>query len=517
MKFKELKLSPELLLAVERAGFEEATPIQEQTIPLALDGKDVIGQAQTGTGKTAAFGLPMLNKIDATNNALQGLVIAPTRELAIQTQEELYRLGRDKKIRVQAVYGGADIGRQIRGLKDRPHIVVGTPGRMLDHINRHTLKLETVETLVLDEADEMLNMGFLEDIEKIISKVPEQRQTLLFSATMPDAIKKIGVKFMKAPEHVKIKAKEMTADLIDQYYVRAKDYEKFDIMTRLFDVQTPDLAIVFGRTKRRVDELARGLEARGYKAEGIHGDLSQQKRMSVLRSFKRGDLDILVATDVAARGLDISGVTHVYNYDIPQDPESYVHRIGRTGRAGKGGMSVTFVTPNEMGYLHVIENLTKKRMNPMRPPTEKEAFKGQLGAAMEQIQSQMEENSDSLEKYNESAKELLAAYSPEELAALLLKTTAKDPSDAVPVKITPERPLPSNKKGGFNRGGGKRGGGNNRGGGRGKDNYRKDRGGDRDRNKNKNYGGNKQRSNNKNTNRSNDKKRGFVIRTNTND
>ena len=525
MKFNELKLSPELLIAVERAGFEEATPIQGQTIPLALAGKDVIGQAQTGTGKTAAFGLPMLDKIDTSKNTLQGLVISPTRELAIQTQEELYRLGRDKKVRVQAVYGGADIGRQIRGLKDRPHIVVGTPGRMLDHINRHTLKLETVETLVLDEADEMLNMGFLEDIEKIISKVPAERQTLLFSATMPDAIKKIGVKFMNQPEHVKIKAKEMTADLIDQYYVRAKDFEKFDIMTRLFDVQTPDLAIVFGRTKRRVDELARGLEARGYKAEGIHGDLSQQKRMSVLRSFKAGNLDILVATDVAARGLDISGVTHVYNYDIPQDPESYVHRIGRTGRAGKGGMSVTFVTPNEMGYLHVIENLTKKRMNPLQPPTEKEAFKGQLGAAMEQIQSQMEENSASLEKYSESAQELTATYSAEELAALLLKTVAKDPADSVPVKITPERPLPSNKKGGFNRGGNRggnkrNGGGNNRG-GRGKDNYRKDRDRNSDNNKNKNYGGNKSRSNgnnkNTNTNRNNDKKRGFVIRSNSND
>ena len=261
MKFKELGLAPKLLSAVERAGFEEATPIQSETIPLALAGKDVIGQAQTGTGKTAAFGLPMLNKIDADNRVIQGLVIAPTRELAIQTQEELFRLGRDKKIRVQAVYGGADIGRQIRGLKDRPHIVVGTPGRLLDHINRRTLKLETVETLVLDEADEMLNMGFLEDIEKIISQVPEQRQTLLFSATMPPAIKNIGVKFMKQPEHVKIKAKEMTADLIDQYYVRSKDFEKFDIMTRLLDVQTPELTIVFGRTKRRVDELARGLEA----------------------------------------------------------------------------------------------------------------------------------------------------------------------------------------------------------------------------------------------------------------
>lgn len=250
---------------------------------------------------------------------------------------------------------------------------------------------------------------------------------------MPPAIKNIGVKFMKQPEHVKIKAKEMTADLIDQYYVRSKDFEKFDIMTRLLDVQTPELTIVFGRTKRRVDELARGLEARGYKAEGIHGDLSQQKRMSVLRSFKNGNLDILVATDVAARGLDISGVTHVYNYDIPQDPESYVHRIGRTGRAGKGGMSVTFVTPNEMGYLHVIENLTKKRMTPLRPPTEKEAFKGQLSAAVETIESDLEENG--LDKYLESAEALLEKYSATDLAALLLKTVAKDPADAVPVKL----------------------------------------------------------------------------------
>ena len=501
MKFKELELSPELLKSVERAGFEEATPIQSETIPLALSGKDVIGQAQTGTGKTAAFGLPMLEKIDTNRHELQGLVIAPTRELAIQTQEELYRLGRDKRVRVQAVYGGADIGRQIRGLKDRPHIVVGTPGRMLDHINRHTLKLGTVETLVLDEADEMLNMGFLEDIENIISKVPEERQTLLFSATMPPAIKNIGVKFMKSPTHVKIKAKEMTADLIDQYYVRAKEYEKFDIMTRLFDVQTPELTIVFGRTKRRVDELARGLEARGYRAEGIHGDLSQQKRMSVLRSFKNGHLDILVATDVAARGLDISGVTHVYNYDIPQDPESYVHRIGRTGRAGKGGMSVTFVTPNEMSYLHVIENLTKKRMATLRPPTEKEAFKGQLGAAVEQIEAKLEENG--LDKYLQTADKLLEEYSAQDLVALLLKTTAKDPSYAIPVKITPERPLPMQKKG-YNKNG-KRGGGNNR-----------------NRRDNNNYRGNKSKGGySKNNNhqkdggkRQNDKKRGFVIRTN---
>lgn len=523
MKFKELELSPELLSSIERAGFEEATPIQEATIPLALAGKDVIGQAQTGTGKTAAFGLPMLEKIDPAKQQLQGLVIAPTRELAIQTQEELYRLGKDKKIRVQAVYGGADIGRQIRQLKDRPHIVVGTPGRMLDHINRHTLKLATVETLVLDEADEMLNMGFLEDIERIIAQVPDQRQTLLFSATMPPAIKNIGVKFMKEPEHVKIKAKEMTADLIDQYYVRAKDFEKFDIMTRLLDVQKPELTIVFGRTKRRVDELARGLEARGYKAEGIHGDLSQQKRMSVLRAFKAGNLDILVATDVAARGLDISGVTHVYNYDIPQDPESYVHRIGRTGRAGKGGMSVTFVTPNEMSYLHVIENLTKKRMSTLRPPTEKEAFKGQIGAAMETVEEKMDANG--LEKYLQGADQLLEQYSAQDLAALLLKTLAKDPSDLVPVKITPERPLPQGKKS-FKGGGGRRsnnnrgGGGGRREGGRGRDDRRNR--GDRDRNRDDkdnrrssskgSY--NKDGGSRKPSRRPSDKKRSFVIRNN---
>ncbi|MBL1227695.1 DEAD/DEAH box helicase [Enterococcus sp. BWB1-3] len=509
MKFNELGLSSTLLSAIERSGFEEATPIQAETIPLGLQGKDVIGQAQTGTGKTAAFGLPMLEKIDAGKRILQGLVVAPTRELAIQTQEELFRLGRDKKIRVQAVYGGADIGRQIKGLKDNPHIVVGTPGRLIDHINRRTLKLGTVELLVLDEADEMLNMGFLEDIEKIISQVPSERQTLLFSATMPPAIKNIGVKFMRDPEHVKIKAKEMTADLIDQFYVRSKDYEKFDVMTRLLDVQSPDLTIVFGRTKRRVDELARGLEARGYKAEGIHGDLSQQKRMSVLRSFKNGNLDILVATDVAARGLDISGVTHVYNYDIPQDPESYVHRIGRTGRAGKGGMSVTFVTPNEMGYLHVIESLTKKRMSPLRPPTEKEAFHGKLGLAMESVGEKLEQNG--LDKYLASAEVLLEKYSAQDLAALLLKTISKDPEDAVPVKITPERPLPSPKSGGFNKNKRHSSGGNRQ---------RKDGRSSQYRGKNnKNSGGSSSGNGSYNkgkknysSKRSNDKGRGFVIR-----
>ena len=458
LKFAELGLSEPIMKAIERAGFEEATPIQGETIPLALAGKDVIGQAQTGTGKTAAFGLPILQNLDLDNPNIQALIISPTRELAIQTQEELYRLGRDRKAKVQVVYGGADIRRQIRSLKDHPQILVGTPGRLLDHINRRTVKLDHVKTLVLDEADEMLDMGFVDDIESIIKQVPDQRQTLLFSATLPAPIMKIGKSFMTNPEMIKVKSKELTADLIDQYYVRAKDFEKFDIMTRLFDVQSPELTLIFGRTKRRVDELTRGLKARGYNAEGIHGDLSQQKRMSVLKSFKAGRLDILVATDVAARGLDISGVTHVYNYDIPQDPDSYVHRIGRTGRAGKSGVSVTFVTPNEMEYLHIIENLTKKRMLPLQPPTEKEAFKGQLAAAVADINSMIEKGQ--LAKFSEEAEELLKQFSDVELASVLLKTISKE---SVPVKITPERPLPSRKKSG-NRSGNRNGGGNRRGG-----------------------------------------------------
>ncbi|MFC6171688.1 DEAD/DEAH box helicase [Loigolactobacillus jiayinensis] len=457
MKFTDLGLDPELLKAVQRQGFEEATPIQAETIPLALSGVDVIGQAQTGTGKTAAFGLAILQRIDLENPNVQALIISPTRELAVQTQEELYRLGQDKHAKVQAVYGGADIGRQIRSLKEHPQIIVGTPGRLQDHINRRTIRLDHVQTLVLDEADEMLDMGFLEDIEKIVQQVPETRQTLLFSATIPTAIRKIADRFMHDPKMVQIKAKELTADLLDQYFVQTKEFEKFDVMTRLFDVQKPELTIVFGRTKRRVDELSKGLRARGYNAEGIHGDLSQQKRMSVLRSFKGGHLDILVATDVAARGLDITGVTHVYNYDVPQDPDSYVHRVGRTARAGHKGTSVTFVTPNEMGYLRTIEKLTRLKMQPLKAPTAKEALQGQLTSAVAAIHSMIDDKD--LSNYEAQGEQLLDNYTPLQLAAALLKVTSKDDAAEVPVKITPERPLPRRGHGGNGRrSGGYRGG-----------------------------------------------------------
>lgn len=485
MKFSELGLSDSLLSAISSSGFEEATPIQAETIPMVLKGEDVIGQAQTGTGKTAAFGLPILQNLDFDNPNVQALIISPTRELAIQTQEEIYRLGKDEKAKVQVVYGGADIRRQINALKSHPQIIVGTPGRILDHISRHTLKLAHIKTLVLDEADEMLNMGFLDDIESIIKQTPEDRQTLFFSATMPPQIKRVGVQFMRDPHQVKIKAKELTTDLIDQYYVRVKEYEKFDTMTRFFDVQDPEVTIVFCRTKRRVDEVSKGLEARGYKAAGLHGDLTQARRTQIMNEFKQGKIDILVATDVAARGIDISGVTHVYNYDIPQDPDGYVHRVGRTGRAGKHGVSITFTTPNEMDYLHEIEKLTKVRMLPLKPPTEHEAFVGQLSNAESDIGELIKKTNT--EKYEEMADKLLEEYEATDLVAALLNDVTRD---YVKVKITPERPLSRR-----HHGSGGRGRNNNRHGGGGHWNHR----GNSDRNSGRNRGhhsngGNRERS-----------------------
>jgi ATP-dependent RNA helicase DeaD len=437
--FYELGLSNELMKAIRRMGFEETTPIQAETIPLSLQNKDVIGQAQTGTGKTAAFGIPLVEKIDVTNEAIQGLVVAPTRELAIQVSEELYKIGAVKRVRVLPIYGGQDIGRQIRALKKRPHIIVGTPGRIIDHINRKTLRLENVHTVVLDEADEMLNMGFIDDIEAILSNVPEKRQTLLFSATMPEPIRRIAERFMNEPQIVKVQAKEMTVPNIQQYYLEVQEKKKFDILTRLLDIQAPELAIVFGRTKRRVDELAEALNLRGYAAEGIHGDLSQAKRLSVLRKFKEGSIEILVATDVAARGLDISGVTHVYNFDIPQDPESYVHRIGRTGRAGKTGVAMTFVTPREIGQLHNIERTTKRKMERMKPPTLDEALEGQQRIAVEKLVATVE--TENLSFYKRAAEELLEEHDSVSLVAACIKMLTKEP-DTTPVQLTEEPPLP---------------------------------------------------------------------------
>jgi Helicase conserved C-terminal domain./DEAD/DEAH box helicase. len=439
VKFEDLHLSDSVLKSLKRIGFEETTPIQEQTIPLSMSGRDIIGQAQTGTGKTAAYGIPLVEKVDVKSKEIQCLVLAPTRELAIQVSEELYKIGYDKKVHVLAVFGGQDIGRQIRALKKKPSIIVGTPGRLLDHIRRGTISLSDIHTVVLDEADEMLNMGFIEDIEAILEMVPKERQTLLFSATMPERIRQVAKKFMNNPQTVQIPTKEMTVPQIEQYYVKVDEKDKFEALTRLLDFQSPELAIVFGRTKRRVDELAEALSIRGYTAEGIHGDLSQAKRLSVLKKFKEGNIDVLVATDVAARGLDISGVTHVYNFDIPQDPESYVHRIGRTGRAGNSGMAITFVVPREMGYLRTVEETTKRKMKRMQIPSLAEAIEGQQRIVMDKILNAIEENDLAL--FRKIAEELLNQEDTVSIVAACLKLLTKMP-DQTPVNISHEIPLP---------------------------------------------------------------------------
>ncbi|WP_423751933.1 DEAD/DEAH box helicase [Heliobacterium chlorum] len=437
-KFKALGISDRILQSLNTMGFEEPTPIQAQTIPPAMDGKDLIGQAQTGTGKTAAFGIPLIEKSSNKEGQLQAIVLTPTRELAIQVAEELNRIGNQAGVQSLPIYGGQDIVRQIRALKKHPQIVVATPGRLMDHMRRKTIRLGQISIIVLDEADEMLNMGFLEDIETILQETPDTRQTLLFSATMPRPIQTLAQRFMKDPELIKIQAKEVTIPLVEQQYVEMQERQKFDVLSRLLDIQSPERSIVFGRTKRRVDELSEALKKRGYSAEGIHGDLTQGKRDSVIRQFREGTVEILVATDVAARGLDISGVTHVYNFDIPQDPEGYVHRIGRTGRAGQTGVAVTFITPREIDHLRTIERSTRRKMLRMSIPTVTEAREGQQRLAMDKLLRVVQEGR--IDPYKTRAEELLNEEDSVSLLAAALKLLTKETNNLT-IQLTPESPL----------------------------------------------------------------------------
>ncbi|UQZ36071.1 DEAD/DEAH box helicase [Paenibacillus sp. PK3_47] len=445
--FAEFGLEPKVLQAITELGFEEATPIQSQAIPIALTGSDMIGQAQTGTGKTAAFGIPLISKIAREEEKIVALVMTPTRELAIQVAEEIGKLTRFKGLRSLAIYGGQDIGRQIRGLKKKPQIIIGTPGRLLDHINRKTIRLDDVQTIVLDEADEMLDMGFMEDIQTILKLVPEERQTMLFSATMPPNIQRLAQQFLKEPQHVSVIPKQISAPLIDQAYIEVPERQKFEALSRLIDMESPELAIVFGRTKRRVDELAEGLQKRGYSADGLHGDLSQNQRDAVMRKFRDGSIDVLVATDVAARGLDVSGVTHVINFDLPQDPESYVHRIGRTGRAGKEGTAWSFVTPREMDHLHLIERVTRHRITRKPLPTMAEAIEGKQRITAERLLAMVE--AGELNEYKGIAIQLLEQYDSVQLLSAAMKLLTGDTKDAQ-VELTPEDPIRVKRRGGKN-------------------------------------------------------------------
>ena len=336
LRFEELNLSSEILKAVENKGFEETTPIQAQSIPYIMEGRDIIGQAQTGTGKTAAFGIPILEKLSHEEKTVQGMVICPTRELAIQVAEEIRELAKFKRgVEILPIYGGQPIDRQIKALQKRPQIIVGTPGRIMDHMNRGTLKIDKVRMIVLDEADEMLDMGFIEDIITILKAVPEERQTMLFSATMPKPILELTKRFQKNPKHVMVVHKELTAPKVEQIYFEVKEKTKPEVLSRLIDMYNPKLSLVFCNTKRKVDELVAELQGRGYFADGLHGDLKQVQRDRVMSKFRSGAVDILVATDVAARGIDVDDIEAVFNYDLPQDEEYYVHRIGRTARAGR--------------------------------------------------------------------------------------------------------------------------------------------------------------------------------------
>ncbi|MED9933781.1 MAG: DEAD/DEAH box helicase [Catenibacillus sp.] len=403
-------------------GFEEATPIQAKAIPVVLSGVDVIGQAQTGTGKTAAFGIPMLERIDPKDKHLQAIVLCPTRELAIQVADEIRKLAKFMhSIKVLPIYGGQDIVKQIRSLKSGVQIMIGTPGRVMDHMRRKTVKFNQVKMVVLDEADEMLNMGFREDIETILEKVPEERQTVLFSATMPKPIMEIAGKYQKDAQTVKVVRKELTVQNIEQYYFEVSPKSKEEVLSRLIDIYNPNLSIIFCNTKRQVDELVSALKGRGYFAEGLHGDMKQQQRDRVMNSFRNGRTDILVATDVAARGIDVDNVDIVFNYDLPQDEEYYVHRIGRTGRAGKNGLAFSFVVGREVYKLKDIMRYCKTKVTMRKVPSLNDVANTKMNKIFDEI-TQIIEDED-LSSISRMIEERIydEDYTAMDMAAALIK------------------------------------------------------------------------------------------------
>ncbi|GAF23551.1 MULTISPECIES: DEAD/DEAH box helicase [Shouchella] len=419
--FSDFEISDQVKQAIKEMGFEEPSPIQEKAIPAILTGGDVIGQAQTGTGKTAAFGIPVVDKV-TSDRAIQALILTPTRELAIQVAGELQKLSMHKAIRTLPIYGGQSIGHQIKALKQGVQIVIGTPGRMLDHLRRGTLKLQSVHTVVLDEADEMLDMGFVEDIEAILKEVNDVRQTLLFSATMPPAIRKLSRNYMNNPATVTINKGEVTAPSINQVYYKVLERNKIDSLCRIIDSDDVDLGILFCRTKKGVAELTEALQARGYLADGLHGDLTQSQRDVVMKKFRDSSIEFLIATDVAARGIDVENVSHVINFDIPQDPESYVHRIGRTGRAGRTGAAITLVTPREMKHLRSIEKEIKMYIPSQEVPTIEDVVEKQQTSWKNLIKETIESGGKEMELFRPLADQMLEEeVDAKEIISALLK------------------------------------------------------------------------------------------------
>ena len=433
LKFEEMNISEELVRAVKDMGFEEATPIQSQAISMIMDGRDVIGQSQTGTGKTAAFGLPCLEMIDPDDKALQALILCPTRELAIQVSEEFRKfLKYMENVKVLPIYGGQPIDRQIAALKKGVQVVIGTPGRVMDHMRRHTLKMGTVKYVVLDEADEMLDMGFRDDIETIMLKIPDERQTVMFSATMSEEILDLSRRYMNEPEYIKVTRKELTVPSIEQAYFDVKEKTKPDALCRIIDMYSPKLSIVFCNTKKRVDEVVEQLQGRGYFAEALHGDLKQAQRDKVMQKFRNGTIEILVATDVAARGIDVDDVDIVFNYDVPQDDEYYVHRIGRTGRAGKSGKAFTFCVGKEIYKLRDIMRYTKTKIIQKKLPSLSDIEEIKTTSFLEKVKEIIDDGG--LGKYIDIVDNMVndQDVAATDIAAALLKISLSDliPGDA---------------------------------------------------------------------------------------
>jgi ATP-dependent RNA helicase DeaD len=384
--FSELGLSPELIKAIDKLGFEQAAPVQAEAIPILMQGKDVVGQSQTGSGKTAAFAIPAVELADPQKHAVQVLILCPTRELAVQVSEEVHKLALFKRgVRALPIYGGQSYERQFQGLRQGAQIVIGTPGRLMDHMRRETLRLDTVRMVVLDEADVMLDMGFREDIELILESVPAERQTVFFSATMPRQIRELIARYSRDPQNVSITQKTMTVPTVEQVYYEVDRRFKVELLTRLIDIHDLKFGIIFCNTKRMVDELADHLEAQGYSADRLHGDMSQAQRDRVMQKFRKSGFEFLVATDVAARGIDVDDIEVVFNFDLPYDVEDYVHRIGRTGRAGRSGRAISFVAGREAFVIRNIERFTNTRVHKARVPTMAEVEDARQGLALEQL------------------------------------------------------------------------------------------------------------------------------------
>ena len=441
--FSELGLSPELLKAIDKLGFEQAAPIQAEAIPVLMQGSDVVGQSQTGSGKTAAFAIPAIEKTDPLKRVAQVLILCPTRELAVQVSEEVHKLSLFKRgIAALPIYGGQSYERQFYGLKQGAQIVIGTPGRVMDHMRRGTLRLETIKTVILDEVDVMLNMGFRDDIELILQATPKERQTVFFSATIPRPIQQLIEKYSRNPQQIRIEQKALTVPTVEQVYYEVDRRYKIELLTRLIDIHDLKLGIIFCNTKRMVDDLVDHLEAQGYMADRLHGDMNQAQRDRVMNKFRKSGLEFLVATDIAARGIDVDDVQVVFNYDLPYDVEDYVHRIGRTGRAGRSGRAISFVAGREMFQIHNIERFTKMKIQRGKPPTVDEVEDARANVFLDKIRATLQ-NSDFKREDHLVGRLLEEGFSSTDIAsALLHHLRVGDGGPAPKAPREEERPRP---------------------------------------------------------------------------